>query len=144
MWLATITSALTVEPSCEIDLYPKVFGINFIFDMTTTTLITLSPEELEGLIAKGMKVYADPLAEIVSLIRPHKSVLTVSEIAADCGFSTETVRSWIATGRTCSGKAKKVKLKIIDGLTDGPYRVRWEAYREFLAQFPDVIATRSK
>lgn len=99
--------------------------------MQTSTLITLSPDDLSNLITEAVKKAIRQLDN-----RAKQSVYSVADIAKDSGFSVETVRLWITIGRTAPG-GRRVKLKIMDGLAE-TYRVRWEAYREFLNAFPDI------
>ncbi|RIV25108.1 hypothetical protein DYU11_07250 [Fibrisoma montanum] len=80
------------------------------------------------------------MADIKSRIDPHPDILTVPAIVERSGFSPNVVRSWINEGRRIPGTNRVEKLRIMDGITDGPYRIRWEEWRRWLALFPDIQA----
>ncbi|MBN8825104.1 MULTISPECIES: hypothetical protein [unclassified Spirosoma] len=105
--------------------------------MTTATLITMSADDMADHIAAAVRKAMLQLEN-----RTAQSVLSVQDIAKDSGFSADTVRSWIQHGRTAPG-GKTVKLKVMDGISD-TYRIRWEAYRAFLAEFPDIVCPTPK
>lgn len=118
--------------------FPEKFIRVFLLSMKQITTFECSPEDLRIIISEAIKPFVLELAELRAKVRQQRSVLTVAQIAEDCGRSADTIRTWIQKGRNPPGKSKKVKLKIVDGLSDGPYMIRWEDYQDFLYHFPSV------
>ena len=98
----------------------------------------LSPDQLQQLVVQANAPLVKQIEELTAQVNGRRSILTVRQIANDCGKSVDTVRDWIVKGATPPGKTRPVKLKVIDGLSGSGYMVRHEEYRRFLSQFPDI------
>lgn len=108
--------------------------------MNTQTLISASPDDLLALFSRAMAPMAEELAQLRAQVGQHRDVLTVPEIAQLTGFSAATIRDWIKDGRPVPGKTRREYLRVIDGLAEGPHRIRRTEYERFMALFPDVRA----
>jgi|GEM_PF-5861799 len=104
----------------------------------TQPIIVLSPDQLTQLVAQAVAPLISQVNELTAQVNGYRSILTVKQIADDCSKSTDTVRDWIAKGAVPPGKTKPVKLKVVDGLSGAGYMIRYEEYKRFLAQFPDI------
>lgn len=109
-------------------------------NLVPQTTFVGTPDDIKAAVLAALAPYDAMLNEVYRRVQPLPSVLSVGRIAQDCCCSRETVRRWIVEGRTLPGKDKIIKLKVIDGLTDGRHLVRRDDYESFLDQFPSVRA----
>lgn len=101
--------------------------------MTVTTLITLSPEELEALISKAIAPYAEAVRSIEVKIGIHKHAYTVAEVAEKIGYSKRIVLDFIRNGRK-DGRNKIRRLPHLE-VTTGEYRVLPSDLENWLSYF---------
>jgi hypothetical protein len=101
-------------------------------------LVVLTPDQLTTMLSQAIAPLTAQVNELTAQVNGRRSILTVKQIADDCGKSVDTVRDWIAKGAVPPGKTKPVKLKVVDGLSGAGYMIRYEEYKRFLAQFPDI------
>lgn len=111
--------------------------------MTQQVVFNASPDDLQRLLSEAMAPLVDQIADLQTKVGQRKDFFSVEELAERTGFSTKTVRSWITEGRTVQG-GKIVKLKIADNLTDGPYRVSYDAWTLFKSHFKDIAVSTTK
>jgi hypothetical protein len=112
--------------------------------MNALTQFSGTPDDLKAMLTEVVNPLVIRIKELESKVGQKQDVLTIPDLSKLSGFSKNIIRSWITEGLDLSknGKVVKIKLKPIDGISDGPYRIRWETWRAFLAQFPDVEITR--
>ncbi|RIV23645.1 hypothetical protein DYU11_11735 [Fibrisoma montanum] len=91
-------------------------------------------------LVKDFRQVRSDLKEIKSRVDAHPDILSVQAIVERSGFSQNVVRGWINDGRRIPGTTRVEKLKIIDGISDGSHRVRWQEWQRWLSLFPDIQA----
>ena len=109
-------------------------------NLVPQTTFVGTPDDIRAAVSTALFPHLEMLAEMYNRVQPLPSILSIKRIAQDCCCSRETVRLWIVSGRKLPGKDKIIKLKVIDGLTDGRHLVRRKDYESFLDQFPSIRA----
>nr|WP_293841265.1 hypothetical protein [uncultured Arsenicibacter sp.] len=104
--------------------------------MTTTTLITLSPDELQAVINAALHPLIEELGRMRAVTGPKKDLLSIEDVAELSGFHPQTVRGWILEGRKMRN-GKIVKLRVVDDLS-ARHSIRPAQWDAFMSNFRDV------
>lgn len=101
--------------------------------MTVTTLITLSPDDLEALISRAVAPFAEAIKSLEEKVKVRKHVYTVAEVAEQIGYTIPTVQSFIRQGRKArNGDVIRLQAK---EPTKGDYRVTPDELDRWLSFF---------
>ena len=103
----------------------------------TQEYILLTPAQLTKLLKQTIAAELDAFK---AMAVPHPDVLNIQAIVERSGFSSDTVRGWILQGKRVPTTGRVEKLKVMDGISDGPYRIRWQEWQRWLSLFPDIQA----
>jgi len=100
--------------------------------MTTTTLIQLSPDDLQAMLERVVS-QPRPAPATPPDPAPRKHAYTVAEAAEQIGYSKAIVLRFIREG-TLNSRGKRIYLRALE-LTRADYRITPDDLDRFLNQF---------
>lgn len=95
----------------------------------TTTLIQLSPDELQQTISNAVEA---ALKRVTPQAAP-KLLLTVKEVGEQIGYSKSTVLTFVHQGRKARS-GKEIRLPVVE-ITTGDFRVKADDLAAWISHF---------